>query len=229
MKKAYYAPIVIVLLLIITNPTVKDFKDYMGRNTYIGLHRTSNLFIYSNYQVGSDEYVGFLGNFWEHSKPKVWTPPPGDVKVIDSASSVDSSRMDTVAALPLPPPKFDEYGIPIKNNDPLGILKKREDWSKYEVKKVDTIGYTRDGLPILKKESDPFKEFGGRIISEIPYKDRVYLALKENQKDFALTKNKFDIAIKDRRYAIYVYAVLKNTLSDFNKTQEDFLSALGLK
>jgi len=42
MKKWHYFIIAAMFILIITNPRVKAFKDYLDVNTYSGLRRTSN-------------------------------------------------------------------------------------------------------------------------------------------------------------------------------------------
>lgn len=54
----------LLFLLIITNPSITAFKAYRGADSYEGLSRSSNLFILSDYRDYSDEYIGFLGNFW---------------------------------------------------------------------------------------------------------------------------------------------------------------------
>lgn len=78
MKKILYALLIIVVLLIITNPRLSDFKDYKNSN-YIGetSEREANLFLCSFFQKrhvylndnGVDKhitttYVGVLGNFF---------------------------------------------------------------------------------------------------------------------------------------------------------------------
>jgi len=94
MKKIYYVLIAILLLLVITNPGVKAFKDYLGYNSYGGLKRKYNFFVCSVYQKSNSTYFGIVGNFIKLS-PK----PP---KLIDDSTKPDSAKMDTT---PLPPPK----------------------------------------------------------------------------------------------------------------------------
>jgi hypothetical protein len=55
---------VIILLFIITNPSISAFKAYQGSNTYQGLSRPVNLFVFSVYDdnIGRD-YIGLFGNF----------------------------------------------------------------------------------------------------------------------------------------------------------------------
>lgn len=78
MKKVYYIPIAILLLLIVTNPSMKAFKEYIGRPQRIDerITRKSNFLIFSIYtddQNGDDfngvqgyhsKFVGVLGNFF---------------------------------------------------------------------------------------------------------------------------------------------------------------------
>nr|NYE68666.1 hypothetical protein [Mucilaginibacter sp. E4BP6] len=50
MKKSLYILGGIILLFIITNPSISAFKAYIGSNTYSGLKRTTNLFVCSIYK-----------------------------------------------------------------------------------------------------------------------------------------------------------------------------------
>lgn len=59
------------------------------------------------------------------------------------------------------------------------------------------------------------------------YKDRVYLALKENLSDFTTTKSDFYAKIKDKEYDMRVYKALKENLTDFDKTPEQFVSLVN--
>lgn len=64
MKKALYIIGAILLILIITNPGVRAFKEYLGMNTYNGLRRTSNFFVCSIYE-GDSKYFAIAGNFFK--------------------------------------------------------------------------------------------------------------------------------------------------------------------
>nr|WP_294942309.1 hypothetical protein [uncultured Mucilaginibacter sp.] len=140
-------PIIALAVLIFTNPSAKDFKEFLGKDSYKGLQRQSNYFIYSKYRDNSsmgyghrrdDMYTGILGNFY---LDKPWTPPKGEVELVDSTLR-DSSKTDTAPLLPPPPPK----------KDPLGILIKKDPFKEFGGKRIDTIGYTKGGLPILSKK-----------------------------------------------------------------------------
>jgi len=66
MKKWHYWVIGILLLLIVTNPSAKSFKEYLGRDSYFGLIRKYNFFVFSIYETkGSVQYLGLVGNFFE--------------------------------------------------------------------------------------------------------------------------------------------------------------------
>ena len=74
-KKVMYVIGAIFLILIITNPSLKDFKDHSGRTTYEGLYREHNFFVCSMYGAtgknddgsiyNAGEYFAMLGNFFE--------------------------------------------------------------------------------------------------------------------------------------------------------------------
>lgn len=53
----------IAFLLLITNPSLKNFKEYTGDETYHRTSRRCNLFICSIYQDKGKFYLGILGNF----------------------------------------------------------------------------------------------------------------------------------------------------------------------
>lgn len=56
----------ILLLLIITNPGIKRFKDFKGETSYRGLKRTSNWLILSFYEDSNgNTYLGMVLNFFE--------------------------------------------------------------------------------------------------------------------------------------------------------------------
>jgi hypothetical protein len=104
-KKILYVIIAALILLIVTNPSQKAFKDYLGVNTYSGLRRTSNFLICSVYNDG-DRYFAIAGNFFE-LKSEAWHSPVIDSIVSkDSAAYADSSKMADITTLPPPPPKY---------------------------------------------------------------------------------------------------------------------------
>ncbi|MCO5936842.1 hypothetical protein NAF17_14965 [Mucilaginibacter sp. RB4R14] len=73
MKKVYYFLLGILLVLIVTNPSLKDFKENQGHETYEGLTRDTNFFVCSIYVSSGynpegttyyGKYFGILGNFF---------------------------------------------------------------------------------------------------------------------------------------------------------------------
>lgn len=64
MKISNYIYVWIFLLLFISNPTVKNFKEYLGKTSYDGLKRKYNLFIISIYEANDTTYIGLFGNFF---------------------------------------------------------------------------------------------------------------------------------------------------------------------
>lgn len=64
-KKIGYTILIIIAILIITNPSAKRFKEYRGENSYEGLKRQQNWIIFSIYKDGYDSYLGIVLNFFE--------------------------------------------------------------------------------------------------------------------------------------------------------------------
>ena len=64
-RKIGYGFLIIISILIITNPSPKRFKEYRGENSYEGLKRTQNWIILSVYKDGHREYLGVIFNFFE--------------------------------------------------------------------------------------------------------------------------------------------------------------------
>jgi hypothetical protein len=91
MKKLLYIFGGLVILLIITNPSVTAFKTYLGRDSYGGLRRPVNLFICAFYKDRSHEYFGMIGNFWKLNKSK--NPTLDSLRKVDSTRTVDSANM----------------------------------------------------------------------------------------------------------------------------------------
>jgi len=67
LKKKRLIPIIIVSILIFTNPSYEDSKAIKG----YGLNRDINLFVCSFWSEGDNKYVGFLGNFIQYEKEAV--------------------------------------------------------------------------------------------------------------------------------------------------------------
>jgi hypothetical protein len=76
MKKIHYVLIGFVVLLVITNPSLKDFKDHLGDMTvkYVNPAREHNYFICSTYDCGTGfKYFAVAGNFFTIKKPIIDT------------------------------------------------------------------------------------------------------------------------------------------------------------
>lgn len=68
----------LLLILIVTNPSPNQFREYSGWRQYHSVHRRWNLFVCSIYEGDWDKsyrpiYIGVLGNFfivnWEPLQP----------------------------------------------------------------------------------------------------------------------------------------------------------------
>jgi hypothetical protein len=120
MKKRYYIPLAILLLLIITNPGIKSFKDYTGVNTFSGLRRTSNFFVCSIYDDG-DRYFAIAGNFFKIN------PPLQEVNPFEDQSENDTTRMRDTSLMPaafIPDTSSDKYKRFYNNLIKLGYTEK---------------------------------------------------------------------------------------------------------
>lgn len=62
-KKVFYILLAILLLLIVTNPSQTDFKNFIGARSFNGLQRKYNFFVLSIYNDDNRDYWGFAGNF----------------------------------------------------------------------------------------------------------------------------------------------------------------------
>ncbi|WP_419788901.1 hypothetical protein HDF19_10085 [Mucilaginibacter sp. E4BP6] len=108
MKKSLYILGGIILLFIITNPSISAFKAYIGSNTYSGLKRTTNLFVCSIYKHNGVNYFGVVGNFFDIQKSN-------EVKNTLSAPKVDSTEKTIIDSTEMRPDtsKYTSDGLPI--------------------------------------------------------------------------------------------------------------------
>jgi len=93
-KRLRLCIILLIVVLVITNPGIKNFKDYLGYTSYSGLRRTQNWFVLSVYQDGSEKYIGVILNFL-----KIPERTKNEVEFIPSSEST----VDTLPAIPEPP------------------------------------------------------------------------------------------------------------------------------
>lgn len=183
LKKWWIIPAAIILLLIVLNPTVKDFKDYTGFSDYTSFRKTQNWLIFSIYETEwkSQRYLGICKNFIDIT--------PKKEAIVYEPTIVDSTIRDNVSLDPVKP-----Y---VALNDPLGIFRN------------DT---TDNGLPIFKDYIDVVyksikdklagfdktpQQFRKLIATNSSYRSRAYKALKDNVKEFTLSENEFDNAISN--------------------------------
>jgi hypothetical protein len=62
-KNRLYILFGILALLIITNPSPREFWEYADGNGGFTSYRRANLFIFSVYKYDGDYYIGAIGNF----------------------------------------------------------------------------------------------------------------------------------------------------------------------
>ncbi len=77
-----------VLSLLLTNPTVRDFKEYLGKTSYSGLSRKNNFLICSVYCYNTRYYLGFLSNIIDITTEN---------KKVDVAAVNEAVHVDTAA------------------------------------------------------------------------------------------------------------------------------------
>jgi hypothetical protein len=138
-KKILIGVSILILLLIVTNPSANALKDHLGIRSTFGIQRKYNFFLFSIYTYDK-EYIGIIGNF-------------------------------------------------------IGI----------------------DTNSVAQKQT----------VLSLPYKERVYAAMKDNVPGFDTSQQDFLIKLKDRNYALQVYDTLKSVLTGFNKTPNQFLKAIN--
>lgn len=59
--------IIVLLIIIMLNPSMSNFKDYKGYNTYKGISKEKNFLLFSTFRDGDEShyYVGAFLNFFE--------------------------------------------------------------------------------------------------------------------------------------------------------------------
>lgn len=102
MKKKILIPIALLLILLITNPTNKDFTDFSGNEGGQSVRRTTNFIIGSIYKVHSSNlyshsytdatYLGALKNFISISN-KITVLPNPDNDIDSMLIKVDTSMV----------------------------------------------------------------------------------------------------------------------------------------
>lgn len=64
----------LLIVLISTNPSRSDFKDFLGYPSYMyelmEVKREGNYFVCSIYSASEGKYIGFAGNFYKISPKK---------------------------------------------------------------------------------------------------------------------------------------------------------------
>lgn len=115
-KKLLIGAAVLLLILIITNPSISSFKAFRGSNTYLGLERPANLFICSVYRdYDSNRYLGIVGNFFDIT-PSMAQPAIAHVeepKIEDFVRADSSIHINDYIKLPIP-----EFANKIKTKYP---------------------------------------------------------------------------------------------------------------
>lgn len=94
-RKLLYTLLGFLCLFIITNPSANAFKEHLGRNSYSGLIREHNFFVYSTYldNEESEKYVAILGNFFEikRNEPAI---DYSHVVIVDTAATANISNTE---------------------------------------------------------------------------------------------------------------------------------------
>jgi len=81
-------PWALLIILIVTNPSISAFKAYRGRDSYEGLRKSSNWFVFSIYREHANKYLAILGNFF-FIEPRSEQP---ELPILKDSSAIDTSR-----------------------------------------------------------------------------------------------------------------------------------------
>ena len=57
-----YSLLLFTIFLFLTNPSLKDFKEFLGRDSK-DTRRKNNFLLFSIFEVGNEKFVGILKNF----------------------------------------------------------------------------------------------------------------------------------------------------------------------
>jgi hypothetical protein len=221
---------IIVILLIITNPSPTAFKEYVGARSTAGLQRKYNFFVFSYYYDG-DTYFAIAGNFFllkntpskSETASQDTTPQPLDVK--PAVSNIDSINMpDTSNSYKA---KKSLYSLMV--NDKLYTKTFYEFNQQFStIEKVSKLcDFLTQKGKYDKGEFAFQKQFFPSVFIKSAYRDRLYLALKDCLTGFTTSKADFDIKLRDTVYAFKVYKALAENYPGFNKTQQQFLSSIA--
>jgi hypothetical protein len=89
-KKVLYIIGGALLILIITNPTYKDFKEYLWLNNRAHARRINNFFFCSIYLAPGGTYLGIAGNFFKTKEPA--TPEMPIINIDSLRLHIDSVK-----------------------------------------------------------------------------------------------------------------------------------------
>jgi len=96
-NKRLYIILGILVIFIITNPSVSAFKTFRGRDSYDGLYRPINLFVFSVYKDHRHRFIGVFGNFldigYQHDYNSQSVNQLDSTRLADSSRSSDSAKM----------------------------------------------------------------------------------------------------------------------------------------
>ena len=57
-----------LIILLLTNPSIKSFKEYLGLSSSDGLQKRNQFFIASMFSYDNEMYLGLFGNFFKVSR-----------------------------------------------------------------------------------------------------------------------------------------------------------------
>ncbi|WP_419801339.1 hypothetical protein [Mucilaginibacter sp.] len=184
MKKSYYWIVGILLFLIITNPSVKAFKDYLGNTSYLNLRRENNFFVFSKYRFREKSFFAIAGNFFNITYIKKPLPLPVKKPIENSISTTTDTFTNY---LPPPPPKrnIGILSLPYKSRIYLALSDNvpgfHTDYDTFNLATQDK-GYVLGIYKILKKNINGFnrseKEFLKLITTQGEPKDEYGIPIK---------------------------------------------------
>jgi hypothetical protein len=82
---------VILVIMLITNPSIKDFEEYENSRN---VKREYNFFVCSIFKHYNDRYLGILGNFFELKERKEYGYAVGETVVTETEVTEESITED---------------------------------------------------------------------------------------------------------------------------------------
>jgi hypothetical protein len=98
-RKILMVAAAVLVVTVLSNPSIQSFKEYIGNKRDVTLSRPSNYFIFSIYQCNGSRYIGAFGNFFYIKKEQprhINQSTNTEVHVDDELSPFGNPPWDTI-------------------------------------------------------------------------------------------------------------------------------------